>query len=249
MKSTILFLLCLFILPFALPPAFGQAYPPALKITPLTGNFYIFTTYQQMGKDTIPSNSMYLVTTAGVVLFDTPWDSTQNQPLLDSIYARHHQKVVLCIVTHFHEDRTGGLAFLRKQGVATYSSELTYSLCIQHHMPLAENVFTGDTLFRVGNDSFQTYYPGEGHTKDNIVIWFPKDRILYGGCLVKSVAWDDLGFIGDANLIEWPRSVEKVIRQFPHPAFVIPGHADWTDNQSLYHTLKLLEQHRKKAHI
>jgi hypothetical protein len=38
---------------------------------------------------------MYLVTNQGVVLFDTPWDSTQFQQLLDSIKIKHGKDVVM----------------------------------------------------------------------------------------------------------------------------------------------------------
>lgn len=54
---------------------------------------------------------MYLVAKDGVVLFDTPWDTTQFQPLLDSIKLKHDKNVIICIATHAHEDRTGGLEY------------------------------------------------------------------------------------------------------------------------------------------
>src|SRR6478752_5065850 len=78
-----------------------------LKITPLTGDFYIYTTYNIYKGDQVPANGMYLVTSNGVMMIDTPWDSTQFQPLLDSIQFRHHKKVVLCIDTYVEEDRKG----------------------------------------------------------------------------------------------------------------------------------------------
>src|SRR5215470_14788414 len=86
----------------------AQSPAKRLTITHLTGEFYIYTTYGIFRNDTVPSNSMYLVTSKGVILFDTPWDSTEFQPLLDSIKRRHNKEVVLCIATHFHADRTAG---------------------------------------------------------------------------------------------------------------------------------------------
>ncbi|HEX9512421.1 MAG TPA: subclass B1 metallo-beta-lactamase [Puia sp.] len=218
---------------------------PALAITHLTGDLYLYTTYGQAGGAPYPSNSMYLLTSKGAVMFDTPWDSTQYQPLLDSIYIRHHQRVALCISTHFHSDRTGGLAFLQQQGIPTWSSAMTRDLCRLRHENQAANVFTQDTTFIVGNYSFRTFYPGAGHTKDNIVIWLMKDKVLYGGCFVKSTEAPDLGNLADADLAEWPASVRRVMREFPDPAFVIPGHLDWTDKLSLLHTEKLLQQYRE----
>jgi metallo-beta-lactamase class B len=93
----------------------------------------------------------------------------------------------------------------------------------------------------VGQYCFDAYYPGEGHTKDNIVIWFEKEKILYGGCLVKSVENDDIGFIGDANLTAWPKTMENLINKYHQPAYVIPGHFGWADNKSLEHTLLVVK--------
>ena len=54
----------------------------------------------------------------------------------------------------------------------------------------------------MGQHAFQTYYGGQGHTPDNIVIWFDKEKILYGGCLVKS-DWRSKGSLTHTlNLIQ-----------------------------------------------
>lgn len=119
-----------------------------------------------------PANGTYLVTSEGVALFDSPWDTTQFQPLLDSIKTRHNADVVLCIATHSHEDRTGGLQFLREQHVKTYTSRMTDDLCLANDRKRAEFTFEHETVFTVGQYSFLAYYGEPGHTVDNIVIWF-----------------------------------------------------------------------------
>ena len=80
-----------------------------------------------------PSNGLYLVTKKGVVVVDAPFDTTQFQPLVDSIRERHHQPVVLNIATHFHKDRTAALEFFRRRGVATYTTRLTAVYVIPGH--------------------------------------------------------------------------------------------------------------------
>jgi metallo-beta-lactamase class B len=226
-------------------PVQAQSPHPGLTITHLTGDLYIYTTWHFIDDGPYPANSMYLVTPKGAVMFDTPWDSTQFQPLLDSIYARHGQRVVLCISTHFHADRTAGLAFLQQQGIATWSSAMTLELCRQRHEHQATYTFTQDTTFTIGDYSFRTFYPGPGHTKDNIVIWLPKDKVLYGGCLVKSTEASTIGNVADGDLIAYPTSIMRLMKEFPHPAYIIPGHLGWTDIQSLEHTLKLCQQYKE----
>jgi len=227
-------------------PHLIENHSKSLTITHLIGDYYIFTTYQLFKGVKYPANGMYVVTTNGVVLIDTPWDQTQCQPLLDSIATRHHKKVILAIATHYHDDRTGGFDFLKQQGVKTYTSKLTYDLCKERNEKQSEFYFTRDTTFKVGNHTFQTYYPGEGHTKDNLVVWCKNKRVLYAGCLAKSIENDGLGNVADSNLEAWPISIKKVLKKYPKPAYVIPGHFNWKSNKGLQHTLNLLQLHELK---
>ncbi len=225
---------------------FGQTKNNRLNITHLNGDFYVFTTYREFKGTPFPSNGMYVVTHDGVVLIDTPWDTTQFQPLLDSIKIRHNQNVVICVATHSHEDRTGGLEYYKQKGIKTYTSLQTDQISKSRNEKQAACLILQDTVFTVGQYSFQTYYPGAGHTPDNIVIWFPKNKILYGGCLVKSTEAVDLGNLSDADPKQWSSTIKKIKRKFGKPNYVIPGHQNWTDHTSLDHTLKLLRLYKKE---
>jgi len=224
---------------------FAQNSDRSLKISHLTGDFYVFTTYNYYKGNRIPANGMYLLTINGAVLIDCPWDTTQFQPLLDSIQAKHHQKVLLCIATHFHEDRTAGLDYYRKQGIKTYTTRRTDELSKARGMKRAEFLLSADTVFTVGGYTFQTYYPGPGHAPDNIVIWFEKEKLLYGGCLVKSVDDDNLGNLSDASVKQYASTIRNVREKCKKPNYIITGHNDWTDTKSLKHTLKMAKQLNK----
>ncbi len=214
-----------------------------LEISHLTGDFYVFTTYGTYRGQPVPANGLYLVTPAGAVMIDSPWDTTQFAPLLDSIRVRHGKEVVLCLATHSHADRTAGFDFLRARGVKTFTSEQTYQLSRAGGYKLAEFRFQKDTTFAVGGRSFTAFYPGEGHTRDNIVVWFPEARVLYGGCLVKSTEATDLGNVAEANVAAWPATMRNLSRKFPRPRYVIPGHQSWASTGSLQHTVELLRRH------
>lgn len=193
-----------------------------------------------------PANGMYLVTVKGVVLFDTPWDTTQFQPLLDSIKTRHNLNVIMCISTHFHNDRTAGLNYYKQKGIRTFTTKQTDDLSKEKNEPRAEYLIYQDTTFNLGQNSFETFYPGKGNSPDNIVIWFGKEKILYGGCFIKSTETESPGNLSDANINEWIISVKRVQAKFDKPNYIITGHQDWTSKNSLTHTLKLLKKYKRK---
>src|ERR1700722_2269228 len=149
-------ILLLFI--FSMTATFAQPPKQKLVISHLTGDFYVYTTFGYYKGEPVPSNSMYMITSKGVVLFDTPWDSTQFQPLLDSIKIKHNKNVVLCISTHFHEDRTAGLEYYRRIGIKTYTTEKTDELSKLRNEKRAEFLMYKDSIFTVGQHTFQTYY-------------------------------------------------------------------------------------------
>ena len=224
---------------------FGQQ-PAKLKISHLTGDFYIYTTYNKYLNSDVPANGMYVVTTNGVVMFDTPWDTTQFQPLLDSIKLKHNKKVTICFATHWHSDKTNGLEYYKQKGIKTYTTFITDELSKKNDKKRAEFLMTKDTVFTVGQYSFQTYYPGPGHTEDNIVIWFKNEKILYGGCLIKGADAEDLGFLGDGNVNEYAITLKNLQRKFKKPSYIIIAHSDWSNKNSLSHSLKMAKDLKKK---
>ena len=231
---------------FSLTTIFGQAEKSRLKISHLTGDFYIYTTYNTYEGSQLPANGMYLLTNNGVLLFDTPWDTTQFQPLLDSIKLKHNKSVTLCIASHWHGDRTEGLEYYKQKGIKTYTTLLTDELSKKNHKKRAEFLMAKDTVFNTDQYSFETYYPGEGHTADNIIIWFRKEKILYGGCLIKGADAENLGYLGDANVAAYESTLKKVQKKCPDPKFIIISHSDWNNINSLKHSIKLARKLKKK---
>ena len=236
-----LFVLCL----LASTTAFAQKQAKKIEIRHLTKNVYVCVSYGYPPGDgePFPANSLFAVTPKGVVLINTPWGDEQTQQLVDSVKQRFNKKVIFCVATHFHDDCVGGLDVLKKQGAKTYTTRQTYALAKKEKNELPQYTFTGDTTFNVGGLTLQAYYPGAGHTKDNIVVWLPKDKILFGGCLVKSLEANTKGFTGDADLKQWPSSIKNVQSRFKNARYVIPGHQGWQGGlKQLGHTLHVLNQ-------
>jgi len=231
---------------FSLTSLFAQSNSSPLSIQHLTGDFYIYTSYNYYQGNRIPANGMYVLTKQGAIIIDSPWDTTQFQPLLDSIRIRHGQKAVMCIATHFHEDRTGGFDYYRQQGIKTYSTQLTDQLSQKRGMKRAEFLLTKDTVFTIGQYSFETFHPGHGHTPDNIVIWFANQKILYGGCLIKSTDDSTLGNLGDASVNDYATTLQRVQTKCKNPTYIIPGHNAWTSTKSLAHSLRMAKALKRK---
>ena len=91
-----------------------------------------------------------------------------------------------------------------------------------------------------------TYF-GAGHTTDNVVAWLPKQKILFAGCLVKSLDSTSLGNTKDGDLAAYPVTLRKVQAAYPHAKIVIPGHGDWGGPELIEHTLRLCGENTPAA--
>ncbi len=243
-KRLLFFLLGIYFSPSGINTSCAQVAKQGLTISGLTDNIFIYTTWQEVDGKPYPANGMYAVTNEGVIMVDAPWDTMQVQPLLDSIQQRHNKKVILCIATHYHSDRTGGFNMLERNGVATWSSALTKLYCIKNNESVATHIFLNDTTFTLGDLTLITFYPGPAHAPDNIVVWFPAQKILYGGCMIKSTESGTLGNLADADVFSWPKSIHNIEKKYRKVNYVIPGHESWSSTNSIQHTLQMLKEYK-----
>lgn len=63
---------------------------------------------------------------------------------------------------------------------------------------------------------------------------------MFGGCLIKEVDANK-GYLGDANLKEWSNTVEKIKKEYPNVAIVVPGHGEFGDEKLLDYTIRLFK--------
>jgi len=204
-------------------------------------NFYIYKSFGVFGGKVYSANAVYLLTKKGAVLFDVPWEKEQYQGLLDTIQQRHHLPVIAVFATHSHDDRAGDLSFFNNKGIKTYATERTNQLLqAEGRATSSERIKIGKT-YRIGGERFVVDFLGEGHTVDNVVVWFPEYHILDGGCLVKSRTATDLGNLQDANVEQWPDTMNRLKSKYAQATLVIPGHDEWQGGGHVSHTLELLK--------
>ena len=221
---------------------FLNAQQAPLVIEQINPKVFVHTTYNTFNKKQYAANGMYLVTKKGIILFDTPWDNTQYQSILDSIQQKHHLPVIAVFASHSHEDRAGGFAYYNKIGIPTYATKQTNAILKANQKAMATHHIEVGKTYKIGGEKFTIDYFGPGHTIDNTIVWLPKYKILNGGCLVKSSEAKDLGYIGEADIIAWPITITQLISKYPKINVVISGHDNWKLNGNLEHTIKLLKK-------
>jgi len=184
-------------------------------------------------------NHLLIIDRNDIVLVNTPASDSLTAVLLNCIEKKFKRKVTKLIVSHFHDDSSGGLAETGKRGIKSYALDKTRDL-LKKENKKTDIVFTDSLNIPLQSLNLKLVYFGAGHSVDNIVIWVPDGKILFGGCLLKSLTSSDKGNIKDADLQAWSQTIQKVKDRFGSAKIVIPGHGAIGDCTIFDHTMGIV---------
>lgn len=213
-----------------------------VELSKINDNVWVHTTYQNYNGYRTPSNGIVAVSSKGLVLIDTPWNDEQTKQLLKLTKYTFKKDIELALITHAHVDRIGGINTLIENKVDVRSTSLTVKEAEKNGFKKPEPKLDSNPKIEFGNITMEVFYPGEGHTVDNITVWFPEYKVLFGGCLIKSFDSNNLGSTEDANIQQWPSSLRNVQKKYPDAEAVIPGHGYWGSVDMISHTLELFDK-------
>lgn len=210
-----------------------------LIITRLTENAYVHISYfdsEKFGR--VPCNGLIVTDKNEAIIFDTPADDTSSAELIDRVSQGLNSTINAIIPTHFHEDCVGGLREFHKNDIPSYASKETIALAKIRRFNVPLNTLGDSLTLAVGSKKVYATFLGEGHTKDNVVGYFPSENILFGGCLIKSLDANK-GNLEDANVEDWSYTVKKVKNKYPTVQIIVPGHGAFSEKALLDYTIEL----------
>jgi metallo-beta-lactamase class B len=229
------------------PPGGAQESAPTpaaagVSILPVRDRAFVHISIDAQG---IPSNGLIAVTDRGLLLIDTAWTEPQTEMILRYGDTVIHKPWIGAVITHDHGDRAGGVGALLRRGIPVAALDLTVAKMEKRGVHGGKTLFAAAAGTFKDERGFEAFYPGPGHAPDNIVLKL--DSLVFGGCLIKSTAAQDLGYTGDADLAAWPGAVRRVAARYPKADIIVPGHGPLDNTGTAYaHTLDLLGKPQPK---
>jgi metallo-beta-lactamase class B len=214
-----------------------------LRIQTLDKNVMVHISYlvtNDFGK--VDCNGMVYFNGDEAIVFDTPTNDQAAAELIEWIQVKQGKKIKAVVVTHFHDDCLGGLKQFHASNIPSYSNYKTIELAKKANIAAVPATgFRSAIELTVGNESVVATFYGAGHTEDNIVGYIPAEGTLFGGCLIKSMNASK-GYLGDANTIAWPITVDSIRKDLPDLKMVIPGHGNPGGKELLDYTIDLFQK-------
>lgn len=188
------------------------------------------------------SNAGFVVTPAGVIVFDALASPPLAERLLAEIRKVTPLPIIRVIVSHYHADHFYGLQVFKAQGAEIWAhenakgqtgTENALARLAQRKEALfpwvddetrlipADRYLSGDTDFELGGIHFQLRYVGPAHSAEDMAMMVSEDGVLYAGDLVFK---GRIPFVGDADSGAWMHALEKLI--VLKPKVLVPGHGE-----------------------
>ena len=218
-----------------------------IQLIHLQDSVYVHVTWYHLDNfGRFSSNGLILIKDGQALMIDTPMDNVMTERLARFLKDSLSVSVTRLITGHFHDDCLGGLEYLQSIGVESIANSRTIAKCEELDLPIPSTSFTDSLTFDFNGVQIDCQYFGAGHSFDNITVWIPGNKILFGGCLVKSMDSKGLGNLSDAIVSDWDITIKKVMKRYSVFKIVIPGHGDIGGTELLTHTIELVEKEKAK---
>jgi glyoxylase-like metal-dependent hydrolase (beta-lactamase superfamily II) len=186
------------------------------------------------------SNAGFVVTPAGVVVFDALGTPPLGDALLREIRRITRQPVRRVVVSHYHADHYYGLQAFRRAGAEIWAgraveaylrSDAPRARMVERKVSLApwvddtleivmpDRYVDADTSFVLGGLHFTVSPIGPAHTAEDLTLAVREDGVVFVGDLIFA---GRLPFVGDADSRAWIAAIDKVLAA--RPRVLVTGH-------------------------
>lgn len=195
-----------------------------ITFTQLSENAYAYTAEGD-------PNSGVVIGDDSVLVIDTTATPAMAQDLIAKIRSVTDKPIKHVVLSHYHAVRVLGASAYAAEGAQhVIASRGTYEMIVERgeadmksEIERFPRLFAGVetvpgltwptlvferelTLF-LGKLEVKILHLGAGHTKGDTIVWLPSQKVLFSGDLVE---YDAACYCGDAQLEEWPATLEAL---------------------------------------
>lgn len=173
-------------------------------------------------------NSAVVIGDDSVLVMEAQATPVMAKALIEKIQTVSDKPIKYLVLSHYHAVRVlGASAF---EGAEIIASEQTYEMILERgeqdfksetdrfprlfrsvesipHLTYPTQTFANSMTIHLGKRRVELKHLGAGHTRGDIVAWVPDCKALFSGDLLEYGATP---YCGDAQLEEWPQTLQKI---------------------------------------
>jgi len=177
-------------------------------------------------------NTGVVIGDEAVLICDTLATPVMARRLIAEIRKITDKPIKYAVLSHYHAVRVLGASAYRDEGLQEIiASQGTYEMIVERGAQDMQSeyerfprlfqafesipgltwptlVFQDGISLWMGRDlEVKVFHPGPGHTRGDTVVWVPSEKVLFSGDLVE---YDAACYTGDAQLAEWPATLDAL---------------------------------------
>jgi glyoxylase-like metal-dependent hydrolase (beta-lactamase superfamily II) len=216
---------------------------PLMQAKEVVPNVYYVEGVSEMGSSAnqnFISNAGFVVTPEGVVVIDALGSPELARRLVVEIAKVTDKPIHTVVLTHYHADHIYGLQVFQDLGarivahgaareyLTSDAARLRLEISRQELWPWvdektrlvpADEWLTASKMLMVGGVRFDIQPVGPSHTAEDLVVYLPKQKVLFAGDLVFR---NRIPFVGQADSRHWIEAMRNLL-QFD-TRWIVPGH-------------------------
>ncbi len=186
------------------------------------------------------SNAGFVVTKAGVVVFDALGTPSLAAALVERIKKITDQPIKRVVVSHYHADHIYGLQVFKNLGAKIYaplgSSDYIYSSAAAERLEerqlsldpwvnddteivVPDVIIDSSHRFKLGGLDFSINYLGKAHSDGDIAMLVEQDRVLFSGDIIFE---GRIPYVGNADTKHWLKTLTEL--ETGGLSALVPGH-------------------------
>lgn len=192
------------------------------------------------------SNAGFIVTSDGVVVFDSLGTPSLAHKLVKKIKTITKQPIKKVVISHFHADHIYGLQVFEELGaeiIAPYGAqkyiqseaakdrleERQFSLDPwvneNTHLVLPDTTVSKSTSFTQGELTFTINFMGKAHSDGDLTMLVEPDKVLFSGDIIFQ---GRIPFVGSADSKKWLETLTRL--EIEGLTALVPGHGPASSN-------------------
>jgi glyoxylase-like metal-dependent hydrolase (beta-lactamase superfamily II) len=173
-------------------------------------------------------NSAVVIGDDSVLVMEAQATPVMAKALIEKIQTVTDKPIKYLVLSHYHAVRVLGASAFK--GAEIIASEQTYEMILERgeqdfksetdrfprlfrsvesipHLTYPTQTFANSLTIHLGKRRVELKHLGAGHTRGDIVAWVPDCKALFSGDLLEYGATP---YCGDAQLEEWPQTLQKI---------------------------------------
>lgn len=201
------------------PAARGYAAAEFPRVQEIAPGVHTYEALRSFGDDVVATNSLFVVTDAGVLVADGQGSPEETQALIAAIAQVTSQPITTVVVGSDHPDHTGGNSAFPQSATFLVHPTSAARLRERGNAPSRMETVEDERVLNMGGKQIRVLHLGRAHTGGDLIVHLPQERVVFMGEVFMNHVFPSMA---SAYPRDWVATIERA--EALDADVYVPGH-------------------------